>query len=69
MLAIQGIYDGNSIIAIDDFPKDKKYKVIITFVEEMDDMDEVRDLAAQTMAFDFWHDEAEDLYQEYLTLQ
>lgn len=66
MLAVQGIYDGNVIVPIEDFPKNKKYKVIITFVEELDDMSEVRNMAAQTDAFQFWHDEKEDLYQEYL---
>jgi hypothetical protein len=62
MLAVQGIYDGISIIPLETIPKDKKYKVIITFVEEFDDLDEVRNIAAQTDAFDFWHDEKEDLY-------
>lgn len=66
MLAVQGIYDGITIMPLEDFPKDKKYKVIITSVEELDDIDEVRTMAAQTDAFDFWYDEQEDIYQEYL---
>jgi hypothetical protein len=67
MLAVQGIFDGKSFIPLESFPSDKKYKVIITFIEEVEEAEELRILTAQTDAFDFWQSEAEDLYQDYLT--
>lgn len=42
------------------------YKVIITFVEEIDEPDEIREFSAQTEGLEFWHDVSEDLYQDYL---
>jgi len=33
MLIIKGIYDGNSFVALEEFPTDKTYNVIITFIE------------------------------------
>jgi hypothetical protein len=66
MLAVQGIYDGNNFIALEKFPAQKKYKVIITFIEEVDEAEEVRNFTAQTNALDFWKDDAENIYQDYL---
>ncbi len=34
MVAIQGIYDGRNFYATEKVPTNKKYKVIITFIEE-----------------------------------
>lgn len=68
MLAIKGIYDGKSIIPLDKIDIKTKSKVIITFVEEINDleMEEIRNSASSDDGFDFWSDEREDLYQEYL---
>jgi hypothetical protein len=66
MLAIKGIYDGKKIIPLEKFTLRKKYKVVITFVEELDDEEALRNLFAQTDAFSFWHDQKEDIYQDYL---
>lgn len=68
MLAIKGIYDGKSIIPLDKIDIKTKSKVIITFLEEINDleMEEIRNLASSTDGLDFWSDEREDLYQEYL---
>ncbi len=66
MLAIQGIYNGTHIVPLEALPV-KKYKIIITFVEEIDDTEDIRPLLAQNAAFDFWNDAREDIYQEYLT--
>ena len=65
MLAIQGIYNGTHIVPLETMPV-KKYKIIITFVEEIDDTEDIRPLLAQNAAFDFWNDAREDLYEEYL---
>ena len=66
MLAIKGIYDGKKIVPLEKFTLGKKYKVVITFVEELDDEEALRNLFAQTDAFSFWHDQKEDIYQDYL---
>jgi hypothetical protein len=66
MLAIQGIYNGSQIVPLEAMPTNKKYKIIITFVEEIEDDEDVRPLLAQNSAFEFWNDAREDIYQEYL---
>jgi len=69
MLAIKGIYDGKSIIPLDRIDIKTKSKVIITFVEDIDDteIEEIRGISSSADGFDFWSDEREDLYQEYLS--
>lgn len=67
MLTVKGIYNGHEFVALENFPKDKNFKVIITFVEELDEDEEIRSFSAQTDALDFWNDEKEDLYQDFLT--
>ena len=68
MLAIKGIYNGETFIALDNFPKGKKYKVVITFVEEIikSENEDIRNFSAQTNGLSFWEDERENLYQDYL---
>lgn len=66
MLAIQGIYNGNNFVTLEKFPSKKKYKVVITFIEEIDDDTDVRNFAAQTNSMDFWQNKEEDIYQDYL---
>jgi hypothetical protein len=69
MNAIRGIYDGEKFIPLENFSVKKKYKVIITFLEEIDEDEGLRDFSAQTDAFSFWEDEREDLYQDYLEVR
>lgn len=71
MEAVRGVFDGKNIIATDKITTKKKYKVIITFIEEIDDAkghpdEESRNFSAQTDGLSFWQDEREDLYQDYL---
>jgi hypothetical protein len=66
MKAIRGIFDGEKFVALDNFSKKKKYKVIITFLEEYDEDEEIRIFSAQTDALSFWKDERENIYQDYL---
>jgi hypothetical protein len=66
MQTIEAIFDGQTFVPLEKVPVSKKYKVIITFVEELDEAEEIRNLAAQTDSFRFWQDESEDLYQDYL---
>lgn len=69
MLAIEGIYDGKNFIPLEKFPVKKKFKVIITFVEEFDEAEELRDFTAQTNAFEFWENTEEDIYQDFLAVE
>lgn len=67
MLSFHGIYDGKSVKITDKIKEKKKYKVVVTFIEELPEEDkDLRDFSAQTNGFDFWKDSAEDLYQDYL---
>ena len=66
MQTIEGLFDGEKFIPLEKVPVSKKYKVIITFVEEIDETEEIRNLSAQTEGFKFWEDEREDVYQDYL---
>ncbi|MBS4029059.1 MAG: hypothetical protein KGZ58_10545 [Ignavibacteriales bacterium] len=67
MLAIKGIYDGKHILPLEKLPnKKKKYHVLITFVEEINDEENVRAFASHSNAFAFWEDTREDVYQDYI---
>lgn len=67
MLAIQAIYDGVKFIPLEKVLAKGKFKVIITFVEELDGVEDIRNFAAQTDSFTFWENEEEDIYQDFLS--
>jgi hypothetical protein len=70
MLALRGIYNGKTIKLLDKISERKKYKVIITFLEEIKSTDtDLRDFTAQTNGLDFWENPEENIYQDYLQLQ
>ncbi|MBK6997013.1 MAG: hypothetical protein KA138_05730 [Saprospiraceae bacterium] len=66
MLAIPAIYEGGKFFPLEEMPAKGKFKVIITFIEAIDDEEDVRNFAAQTDAFSFWESEEEDIYQDFL---
>ena len=67
MFAVRGIYDGKKVKITDRISEKKKYKVVVTFLEELPfEENEIRDFASQTESFDFWDNKAEDIYQDYL---
>ena len=66
MVSIQGIFDGKTILPLETVPTGKSYKLIITFVEEMPEDDNLHHFTAQSDAFLFWENEEEDIYQDYL---
>ena len=67
MLSVNGIFDGLSIKLLGEMPIKKPYKVIVTFVEEIDETEsDLRNFSAQTEGLDFWLAKEEDLYQDYL---
>ena len=71
MLSVTGIYDGKSIFPTTVINDSKKYKVIITFVEELDNEAaeelNLREFGMNHSALAFWNDHKEDIYQDYLT--
>ena len=70
MLSVKGIYDGKKVVPLEKIEGHRKYKLIITFVEEISDTEEeeeLRNFAAPTDSFQFWEDSKEDIYQDYLT--
>ncbi len=66
MLAIKGIYDGKTIHPLEKIREHRKFKVIITFIEEFDDGKEIRTFSSKSDSFSFWENEKEDIYQDYL---
>ncbi len=67
MLAVNGIYDGKNIRLTEKVTEKKKYRVIVTFIEELEQTDNgERDFSSQTRGLEFWEDEREDIYQDYL---
>ena len=66
MVAIQGIFDGNKIIPLDNVPTGKQYRLIITFVEEITEAEDIRAFTSESDAFAFWQNPAEDIYQDFL---
>lgn len=70
MLAVKGIYDGKSVKLLDKLADHRKYKVVVTFLEEIETTDEeLRDFTSQSSGLDFWSDPKEDIYQDYLNLK
>lgn len=66
MLAVHGIYDGKTVKITDRITEKKKYKVAVTFIEELQqDDNDLRSFSAQTKGLDFWEDSREDIYQKY----
>ena len=67
MFAVRGIYDGKSVKLLDKLTDRRKYKVVVTFLEEIESTgEELRDLTSQTSILDFWNDPREDIYQDFL---
>ncbi len=66
MIAIKGIFDGKKVIPLESLPENKKYKVLITLLEEYDSDEEIRNFTSQEDAFSFWNNEKENIYQDYI---
>lgn len=68
MFAVRGIFDGKKVKITEPVSEKKRYKVVVTFIEEIQDEDiNYREFASQTDSFDFWDNKAEDIYQDYLS--
>lgn len=66
MVTVKGIFDGKNVKALEDLPEGKRYKVLITLLEEIKEEEEIRYVFSNNDSFSFWVNEKEDIYQEYL---
>ena len=67
MFAVRGIYNGKEVKITEPVSEKKRYKVVVTFIEEIPEEDDSREFASQTDSFEFWENTLEDIYQDYLT--
>ena len=67
MISVQGIYDGKTIKFLEKITVKKMSKVVVTFLDEINtDEMELRNFTAQTAGLEFWENEKENIYQDYL---
>lgn len=66
MVTVKGIFDGKNVRALEELPEGKRYKVLITLLEEIKEDEEIRYVFSNSDSFSFWVNEKEDIYQEYL---
>ena len=68
MISVKGVFDGEVVRPVEKIKIKDKRNVIITFLDEENDpeMNEIREMTHNPSGFEFWNDEDEDLYGEYL---
>lgn len=66
MKAYKGIFDGEKVTFLEKPPTGKKYVIAVTFLEEIEEDDQLRDFTEQSDALSFWEDPREDVYQDYV---
>jgi hypothetical protein len=67
MRSVHGIFDGKTVTITDKITEKRKYRVIVTFIEELpQNKNELRDFSAQTKGLEFWEDSKEDIYQDFM---
>jgi hypothetical protein len=65
---IEGIYDGKRIFPLEEIKIKSKYRVIITFLEEIKDPDSFRDLKlhSEKIFQKLWENEDDEIWASYL---
>lgn len=67
MFAVKGIYDGKSVKLVEKLTDHRKYKVVVTFLEEIESTNEdFKEFVSQATRLNFWKDDREDIYQDFL---
>lgn len=70
MLSVAGKCDGKSFFPLEAINQHKNYKVIITFIEELNNAEtdelKLRNFGTSQPSFDFWNNPAEDIYNDFL---
>lgn len=70
MLSVKGVYDGEVVRPLEKLNFRNKRNVIITFIDDNDEeMSDIREMTLNSSGFEFWHEEEEDLYGEYLDVK
>jgi hypothetical protein len=66
MVAVKGIFNGQSIQLLEKVDAKVNTKVVVTFLEEEISGDDTREITSQSNGFEFWDNPAEDIYQDFL---
>ncbi len=66
MQTMEGYFDGKNILPLGEIESSKRYRVRITFLEELTREEDLRLLTSHSDPFTFWNDEREDIYQDYV---
>jgi hypothetical protein len=66
MVAVKGIFNGQSILLLEKVEAKPNTKVVVTFLDENGPEDDTRELTSQANGFEFWTDSREDIYQDFL---
>ena len=66
MEAVRGIFNGQSIQLLEKVEAKANTRVLVTFLDEENSIDGIREMTAQPNGFDFWNNPAEDIYQDFL---
>jgi hypothetical protein len=66
MVAVRGIFNGRNIQLLEKVEVKPNTMVLVTFLEQQNPEDEMRDMAAKPNGFQFWDNPAEDIYQDYI---
>jgi hypothetical protein len=67
MLTVNGIYDGEKIHLLQKVEQNKNFKVIVTFLEAITDINEIHGPKPYAVndSFSFWEDSGENLYDDH----
>lgn len=65
LMTIEGIYDGKTILPLNKIKTRKKRRVLITFLEEVDDFSDLKKHSEKAFA-ELWKDEDDKLWNSYL---
>jgi hypothetical protein len=68
ILTIEGIYDDKNIVPLADIKIRNKRRIIITFLEKIEEKDEFKDLKlhSEKIFNRLWKDEDDDIWASYL---
>jgi len=67
MVAVKGIFNGQTIQLLEKVEAKQNTKVLVTFLDENDPEDDTKDLTAQANGLEFWTNSREDIYQDFFT--
>ena len=68
LTTIEGIYDGKNIIPLENIEINDKRRIIITFLEKIEEQDEFKDikLHSEKVFQKLWENEDDEIWTSYL---